>query len=92
MFNLKSIFMKSNLNLKRFIIRKSLIGKNQVIEFTNNKNQKCIYDHDAVYEHFKDKFESMECFHKYKYYTNSQTLPKFVRECKELSDAVTISE
>ena len=78
--------MKTTLVLKRFIIRKSLIGKGEVIEFTNNKGQTCIYDHDKVYTHFKDKFDSMECFHKYKYYTNSQTLPKFVRETKDLCE------
>ena len=82
--------MNATLNLKRFIIRKSLIGKQQIIEFKNDKNQRCVYNHDEVYNYFKDKFEAMECFHKYKYYTNSRTLPKFVRDCKELSEHVTI--
>ena len=84
--------MKSNLDLKRFIIKKSLIGKKQVIKFTNAKNQVVVYDHDRVYQQFKDKFEAMPCFHRYKYYTNSQTIPRFVRECTDLSDAVKISK
>lgn len=69
---------------KRFVIAKSLIGKNVVIEFTNKKGVKCVYNHDIVYNQLKDKFESMECFAKYKSYTNSNDLPVFVRELKEL--------
>jgi hypothetical protein len=72
----------SKLNLKRFIIRKSLIGKNIEVTFVNAKKQTCVYNHDKVYEHFKNKFENMPCFHKYKYYTNSQNVPKFVRDAK----------
>ena len=66
--------------VKRFAIKKSLIGKNEVLEFTNSKGQTCIYDHDKVYEAFKDKWEAMPCFNKYKIYTNTNNLPKFVRE------------
>ena len=44
------------LNSKRFVIRKSLIGKNAVItvNFTNGKT--ATYNHDKVYEVMKDKF------------------------------------
>jgi len=73
-----------NLTTKRFVIRKSLIGKNQVIEFTNKKGDKCVYNHDKVYNQLKEKFESMPCFEKYKSYTNSNNLPKFVRDLKEI--------
>jgi hypothetical protein len=69
---------------KRFVIAKSLIGKNIVIEFTNKKGVKCVYNHDKVYDQLKDKFEAMECFAKYKSYTNSNDLPVFVRQLKEL--------
>ena len=34
---------------KRFVIRKSLIGKNEVITFTNKKGEKVKYNHDEVY-------------------------------------------
>jgi hypothetical protein len=67
------------LTVKRFVIRKALVGKKAIITFTNAKGQKCTYDHDAVYEALKDKFEAMECFIKYKSYTNSNNLPTFVR-------------
>ena len=34
---------------KRFVIRKSLIGKNQVITFTNKKGDVIKYNHDVAY-------------------------------------------
>ena len=41
------------LKSKRFVIRKSLIGKNQVITFTNKKVDNITYNHDKVYEIMK---------------------------------------
>ena len=64
----------------RFIISKSLIGKNTIITFKNKKGDDCTYNHDKVYTTLKDRFEEMECFKKYKNYTNTNNLPKFVRE------------
>ena len=42
--------MTNTINSKRFVIRKSLIGKNTTInvEFKNGKS--CTYNHDKVYE------------------------------------------
>jgi hypothetical protein len=74
----------NTLQTKRFVIRKSLIGKNTVIVFTNHKGEECKYNHDVVYNQLKDKFESMNCFQKYSSYTNSKNLPKFVRELKSI--------
>ena len=54
----------SNLITKRFVIRKSLIGKNVIITFTNKKNEEMSYSHDEVYTIHKDKFESMNCLDK----------------------------
>ena len=70
----------SNLTTKRFVIRKSLSGKNVIITFTNKKNETYTYDHDAVYAANQEKFENMECFHKYGNYTNSNNLPTFARD------------
>ena len=64
----------------RFIISKSLIGKNTIITFKNNKGDDCTYNHDKVYTTLKDRFEAMDCFKKYKNYTNTNNLPKFVRD------------
>ncbi len=72
----------NNLTTKRFVIRKSLLGSNTVITFTNNKNITFTYDHDEIYSTFQEKFETMQCFQNYKSYTNSNTVPKF---CRELS-------
>ena len=72
---------KSNiLETKRFVIRKSLIGKNTVITFVNKKQQTVKYNHDEIYNTHKDKFDNMNCFEKYKSYTNSNCVPKFCRD------------
>ena len=69
----------TKLTTKRFVIRKSLIGKNVVITFTNKKGDVITYNHDEVYERNKDRFESMNCFQKYKSYTNTNNIPTFCR-------------
>ena len=68
------------LTTKRFVIRKSLIGKNSIITFTNKKGITYTYDHDAVYAANQERFETMECFQKYGNYTNSNNVPTFGRE------------
>ena len=69
----------SKLETKRFVIRKSLIGKNTVITFVNKKQETVSYNHDEVYNTHKSRFESMNCFAKYKSYTNSNAIPAFCR-------------
>ena len=69
----------NELTTKRFVIRKSLIGKNVVITFTNKKGDVIKYNHDEVYERNKDRFESMNCFQKDKSYTNTNNIPTFCR-------------
>ena len=69
----------STLNSKRFVIRKSLIGKNQIISFTNKKGVSITYNHDIVYEVMKDKLNNMNCFTKYKSYTSSNNIPVVLR-------------
>ena len=69
-----------NLKSKRFVIRKSLIGKNQVIEVTFKNGKTVTYNHDLAFEIMKDKLESMECFKKYKSYTSSTSIPVILRD------------
>jgi hypothetical protein len=69
----------STLNSKRFVIRKSLIGKNQIISFINKKGVQITYNHDIVYSVMKDKLETMHCFNKYKSYTCSNNIPVVLR-------------
>ena len=70
------------LTTTRFVIRKSLIGKNVVISFVIKKGETMRYNHDDVYNTHKERFESMNCFTKYKSYTNTNTMPKFCRDMK----------
>ena len=70
----------TKLTTKRFVIRKSLVGKNTVITFTNKKGENVSYNHDEVYNTHKDRFNSMNCFEKYKSYTNSNAIPAFCRD------------
>ena len=74
----------NNITTKRFVIRKSLIGTNTVITFTNKKQETFTYDHDEIYSTFQEKFESMKCFQEYKSYTNSNTVPAFARNLAEI--------
>jgi len=70
----------STLKTNRFVIRKSLIGKNTVITFVNKKNETVTYNHDDVYNAHKSRFDAMNCFAKYKSYTNSNAMPAFCRD------------
>ena len=74
------------LKTKRFVIRKSLIGKNVVISFTNKKQENVSYNHDEVYNTHKERFEEMNCFQKYKSYTNSNCVPSFCRELQTITE------
>ena len=76
MSNVKVVELKT----KRFVIRKSLIGKNTVITFVNKKKETVKYNHDEVYNAHKERFESMNCFAKYKNYTNTNAIPAFCRD------------
>ena len=46
------------MKLNRFVIRKSLIGKDIVIEFTNKKGDNVKYNHDEVYNTHKERFDN----------------------------------
>ena len=72
--------MENVLKSKRFVIRKSLIGKNQVITFTNKKGDEITYNHDKVYEVMKSKLSTLPCWTKYKSYTATNNGPVVARE------------
>ena len=67
------------LKSKRFVVRKSLIGKNQVIEVTFKNGKVAKYNHDDVYNVMKSKLETMNCWAKYKSYTSSASMPVIAR-------------
>ena len=64
---------------KRFVVRKSLIGKNQLISFTTKKGDNITYNHDKVYEIMKSKLETLPCWEKYKSYTATNNIPLVCR-------------
>ena len=82
MSNVKVVELKT----KRFVIRKTLIGKNAVITFINKKGETCVYNHDEVYNNNKVRFDSMNCFDKYKSYTNTNCVPKFCRDLQTITE------
>ena len=75
--------MSKVLKSKRFVVRKSLVGKNQVINVTFKNGNTVTYNHDKVYEVMKEKLENMNCFQKYKSYTASNNVPLVAREICE---------
>ena len=75
MSNVKVVELKT----KRFVIRKSLIGQNVLITFVTKKGKSVTYNHDEVYTRNKERFDSMNCFQKYKSYTNTNNIPSFCR-------------
>ena len=70
----------NSITTKRFVIRKTLIGTNTIITFVNKKGDTVSYNHDAVYNAHKSRFDAMNCFAKYKSYTNSNNIPAFCRD------------
>ena len=69
----------SVLKSKRFVVRKSLIGKNLIIEVTFKHGKVSKYNHDDVYNVMKTKLETMNCWSKYKSYTSSTSMPVITR-------------
>ena len=67
------------LKTKRFVVRKSLIGKNVTFNFTNKKGVSVTYNHDKVYEIMKDKLVNLPCWIKYKSYTATNNIPLVCR-------------
>ena len=71
--------MSNVLKSKRFVVRKSLIGKNQIITFVNKKGDEITYNHDKVYELMKSNLEKLNCCQKYKSYTATNNIPVVLR-------------
>ena len=73
----------NTLNSKRFVIRKSLIGKNTTINVEFKNGKQVTYNHDKVYEIMKDTLNSLPCYIKYNSYTSSTNVPVQVRNVVE---------
>ena len=71
------------LKSKRFVVRQSLVGKDQVITFTTKSGDEITYNHDKVFSIMKDTLTNLPCWLKYKSYTATNNIPKVLRD-KEL--------
>jgi len=81
MSNSKQISTSNNsLTSKRFVIRKSLIGKNTVITVNFKSGKTFKYNHDKAYNIMQSKLSTMPCFAKYKSYTSSTSVPVILRD------------
>ena len=67
------------LKMKRFVVRKSLIGTNTIITFTTKKGDEVTYNHDKVYDIMKDTLNTLPCWEKYKSYTCTNNIPVICR-------------
>ncbi len=64
---------------KNFVVRKSWLGRNQVITFVNNRNVQVTYDHDEVLNAMLPKLSIMPCWIKRGYWSQSTDMPANVR-------------
>ena len=71
------------LKSKRFVVRKSLIGKNQIITFVTKKGKEITYNHDKVFDIMKETLTKLPCWEKYKSYTATNNITMVLRD-KEL--------
>ncbi len=74
----------TQLNSKRFVLRQSLVGKNQTINVTFKNGKSCTYNHDKVFEIMKDTLTKLPCWLKYKSYTSTTNVPVKVRSVVEV--------
>jgi hypothetical protein len=64
---------------KNFVVRKSWLGRNQIITFTNNKNEKMTYNHDEVLKLMLPKLSIQPCWIKRGYWSQSTNMPMVTR-------------
>ncbi len=69
---------------KNFVVRKSWLGRNQIITFVNNKKQTVTYNHDVILEAMLPKLNIMPCWIKRGYWSQSTNLPTNVRHLAEI--------
>ena len=71
--------MSNSITSKRFVIRKSLIGSNTVINVTFKNGKTFTYNHDKAFELMKDNLTKLNCWEKYKSYTSSTSIPRVLQ-------------
>jgi hypothetical protein len=76
--------MQNSIQSKRFVIRKSLIGQNTIIEVTFKNGNSFNYNHDKAYELMSENLDHLSCWLKYKSYTSSTSIPKALQNTEVL--------
>jgi len=71
--------MQNSITSKRFVIRKSLIGQNTIIDVTFKSGKTFKYNHDKAFELMKDNLTKLNCWEKYKSYTSSTSIPRVLQ-------------
>ena len=74
----------TTLNSKRFVLRQSLIGKNQTINVTFKNGKTATYNQDKVFEVMKDTLTKLPCWLKYKSSTATNNVPVAARSVVEV--------
>ena len=69
---------------KRFVLRKSLIGKNTIITVKFKNGNTVTYNHDKAFTLMQSALEAMPCWAKYKSYTATNNVPKVIRETEAI--------
>ena len=72
--------MQNSITSKRFVIRKSLIGKNTTVNVEFKSGKTFTYNHDKAWEIMGTKLAEMACFIKYGSYTSSTSVPTMLRD------------
>lgn len=75
-----------------FVVRKSWLGRNQVITFVNNKNQRITYNHDEVLKVMLPKLNLMPCWIKREYWSQSTDMPSNVRHLAKVEELTVVAE
>ena len=73
---------------KNFVVRESWKGRNQVITFTNNKNQVITYDHDKALSAMEPQLKFSPNWLKRKYWSQSTNIPTSVKASKAVINIV----
>ena len=72
------------INRANFVVRKSWLGRNQIITFVNNKNQRVTYNHDEVLKVMLPKLSIMPCWIKREYWSQSTDMPSNVKHLAKI--------
>lgn len=77
---------------KNFVVRENWLGRNQVITFTNNKNQRVTYNHDEVLKLMLPKLKLMPAWIKRGYWSQSTDAPVIARTVCTIEDLEVATE